>query len=92
MDVQQTKYPKACAKEISEILYQNTFAKELSTLEGIEKAVRVHLLEKVSLRMGFFVKTSAGTTQGKQRTLKSCIRELKLRVKQLQRLGVHARG
>jgi hypothetical protein len=91
MDAQQTKRLQACVQEISEILYQNTPTEELTTLEGIEKAVRGHMLKEVSPRVGFFfVKTSTGTTQGKERTLKSCIGELKLKAQQLKRLGICA--
>ncbi|MGB8698922.1 MAG: ISKra4 family transposase [Thermosynechococcaceae cyanobacterium] len=92
MKTQQTQRLEACIQEIAEILYQNTPAEDLTTLEGIEQAVRGHMLKEVSPRVGFFfVKTSTGTTQGKTRTLKSCIGELKLNAQQLQRLGVNAR-
>jgi hypothetical protein len=54
MDAQQTQRLQACVQEISEILYQNTPTEELTTLEGIEKAVRSHMLKEVSPRVGFF--------------------------------------
>jgi hypothetical protein len=54
MDAQQTKRMQACVQKISEILYQNTPTEELTTLEGIEKAVRGHMLKEVSPRVGFF--------------------------------------
>lgn len=55
MDAQQTQRLQACVQEISEILYQNTPTEELTTLEGIEKAVRGHMLKEVSPRVGFFL-------------------------------------
>jgi hypothetical protein len=55
MNIQQTKRLQACVQEISEILYQNTPAEELTTLEGIERAVRGHMLKEVSPRVGFFL-------------------------------------
>jgi hypothetical protein len=55
MNAQQTKRLQACVQEISEILYQNTPTEELTTLEGIEKAVRGHMLKQVSPRVGFFL-------------------------------------
>lgn len=55
MNAQQTKRLQACVQEISEILYQNTPSEELTTLEGIEKAVRGHMLKEVSPRIGFFL-------------------------------------
>jgi hypothetical protein len=59
MDAQQTKRLQACVQEISEILYQNTPTEELTTLEGIEKAVRGHMLKEVSPRIGFFLSKQA---------------------------------
>jgi hypothetical protein len=54
MNTQQTKRLQACVQEISEILYQNTPPENLTTLEGIEKAVRGHMLTEISPRVGFF--------------------------------------
>ncbi len=48
--------------------------------------------KKSVLEYAFFVRTRTGTTQGKNRTLKSCIGELKLNAQQLQRLGINARS
>jgi len=59
MDAHQTKRLQACVQEISEILYQNTPTAELTTLEGIEKAVRGHMLKEVSPRVGFFLSKQA---------------------------------
>lgn len=55
MNAQQTKRLQACVQEISEILYENTPVEELTTLEGIEQAVRGHMLKEVSPRVGFFL-------------------------------------
>jgi hypothetical protein len=43
MNAQETKRLKACVQEISEILYRNTPPEELTTLDGIEQAVRQHI-------------------------------------------------
>ena len=55
MNAHQTKRLQACVQEISEILYENTPVEELTTLEGIEQAVRGHMLKEVSPRVGFFL-------------------------------------
>jgi hypothetical protein len=55
MNAQETKRLKACVQEISEILYRNTPPEKLSNLEGIEQAVRDHMLKEVSPRVGFFL-------------------------------------
>lgn len=59
MNAQQTQRLQACVQEISEILYQDTPAEELTTLEGIEQAVRGHMLKEVSPRVGFFLSKQA---------------------------------
>lgn len=40
---------RECVQELSEILYRNTSSDKCQTLEGIEKAVREHLLESESV-------------------------------------------
>jgi hypothetical protein len=55
MNAQETKRLKACVQEISEILYRNTPPEELTTLDGIEQAVRGHMLKEVSPQVGFFL-------------------------------------
>jgi hypothetical protein len=59
MNAQQTQRLQACVQEISEILYENTPAEALTTLEGIEQAVRSHMLKEVSPRIGFFLSKQA---------------------------------
>lgn len=46
---------RECVQELSEILYRNTSSDKCQTLEGIEKAVREHLLESVGPEMAFFL-------------------------------------
>lgn len=55
MNAQETKRLQACVQEISEILYRNTPPEELTTLNGIEQAVRQHMLKEVSPKVGFFL-------------------------------------
>lgn len=59
MNGQETKRLKACVQEISEILYRNTPPEELTTLDGIEQAVRQHMLKEVSPKVGFFLSKQA---------------------------------
>lgn len=96
MSPQDKERLEACTKEIAEILYRNAEAKDaeqLKTLEGIEIAVREQMLENVSPNVGiFFVEKSSGTKAGKERKLKSCIGELKLKSKQAKKLQVKARA
>jgi hypothetical protein len=66
MDTQDTKRLQACVKEISEILCRNTPPENLTTLEGIEQAVREHMLTQVSPKVGFFLsKQSQAQREGK---------------------------
>lgn len=46
---------KACIQEIAAILYEETNAKELMTLESIEKTVRHQMLEHVSPQIALFL-------------------------------------
>lgn len=46
---------KACLAELSELLYEETDPQEIETLEGIEKSVRQHLLERVGPELGSFL-------------------------------------
>lgn len=55
MTPEETERLKACVEEISEILYRNTPSESLTSLEGIEQAVRQHMLEQVSSSVGFFL-------------------------------------
>ncbi len=54
MTPEETERLKACVEEISEILYRNTPGESLNSLEGIEQAVRQHMLEQVSPKVGIF--------------------------------------
>jgi hypothetical protein len=54
MDSEDRKKIDACLQELAEILYRNTPAEELTDFEGIEKAVRNHMLETVGPNLGFF--------------------------------------
>jgi hypothetical protein len=55
MNAQEKKRLQACVQEISEILYRNTSPEEVTTLEGIEQAVRQHMLTEVSPNVGIFL-------------------------------------
>ena len=46
---------KACLAELSELLYEETAAEDIATLEGIESRVRQHLLETVGPKLGSFL-------------------------------------
>jgi hypothetical protein len=53
MDASKKARLKALTEEIAELLYQETDPAAVKTLEGIEKAVRGHLLEHVLQETGF---------------------------------------
>jgi len=42
-------------RAIAAILYEDTPVEQLQTLEGIEKAVRAHILEHISPELGLFL-------------------------------------
>lgn len=46
---------QACTTEIAQILYNNTPAEQIATLEGIEKAVRQQMLEYISPKVALFL-------------------------------------
>jgi hypothetical protein len=54
MNSEDRKKIDTCLQELAEILYRNTPAEELADFEGIEKAVRNHMLETVGPNIGFF--------------------------------------
>lgn len=84
---------KACIQEIAAILYEETNAKELTSLESIEKTVRQQMLEQVSpLSRPFFIQQVTQTNIGKARKIKSCVGVLKLKSKQAQRIGLKPRS
>jgi hypothetical protein len=70
MNAQETKRLEACVQEISEILYRNTPPEEVKTLDGIEQAVRGHVLKEVSPRIGFFLSKQA-QAQRKEKNARS---------------------
>lgn len=56
---------QACTTEIAQILYNNTPADQIATLEGIEKAVRQQMMEYVSPNIALFLsKKSPEPTKG----------------------------
>ncbi|UIE37002.1 ISKra4 family transposase [Leptodesmis sichuanensis] len=80
-----------CVDTIASILYRNTPAEQLQTLEGIEQAIRTHAQQSVLPQLGvFFIAAATGTTDGYQRTLKSILGRLSVTSEQAQRLDVKA--
>lgn len=55
MDSSKEARLKACLAELSELLYEETSAEDIGTLEGIESSVRQHLLETVGPKLGSFL-------------------------------------
>lgn len=55
MDSSKEARLKACLAELSELLYEETAAEDIATLEGIESRVRQHLLETVGPKLGSFL-------------------------------------
>lgn len=55
MDSSQKARLQACLAELSELLYEETAAEDVATLEGIESSVRQHLLETVGPQLGIFL-------------------------------------
>jgi hypothetical protein len=75
------------------LLYEETDPEAVKTLEGIETAVRGHLLEHVGPQIGnFFIRTSSGTTSGRHREIASIIGDLSIRERQGKHLGLKARS
>jgi len=54
MDTDKLQQIQAHAREIAALLYEETPAERLTSLEGIEAAVREHLLTSVSPEIGVF--------------------------------------
>jgi archaellum component FlaC len=80
---------ETCLKRASEILYNNTEAESLETLEAIETTVRAQVLEHVSPQIAlFFIEKKTDTKQGRTRTLKSCVGNLTITKKQADALGI----
>ena len=55
MDADKKAQIKAHARAIAALLYEETAPEQLSTLAGIEEAVREHVLEHVSPEIGEFL-------------------------------------
>lgn len=55
MDAEKLEQIQAHARAIAALLYEETAPEQLTTLEGIESAVRSHLLEHVSPEIGQFL-------------------------------------
>lgn len=55
MDADKLQQIQAHARAIAALLYDETAPEQLTTLEGIETAVRGHILEHVSPEVGHFL-------------------------------------
>ena len=55
MDASKEARIKALSGELAELLYSETDPEQVKTLEGIETAVRDHLLERVGPELGNFL-------------------------------------
>lgn len=55
MDDSKQARLKELTEELAALLYEETDPEEVKTLEGIEKAVRGHLLEHVGPELGHFL-------------------------------------
>jgi hypothetical protein len=59
MDESKQARLKELTQELAALLYEETDPNEVKTLEGIEKAVRGHLLEHVGPELGHFLSAQA---------------------------------
>ncbi|WP_144266097.1 ISKra4-like element ISPle1 family transposase [Pleurocapsa sp. PCC 7327] len=91
MNQEKQERIKACLQELSTLLYEEADKSKLTDLEGIGKTVRSQVLELVSPEIALFYRTKTGTKVGKTRKIKSLVGELKLKAKQLIRLGLKPR-
>jgi hypothetical protein len=55
MDADKQKQIQVHVRAIAALLYDETAPDQLTTLEGIEVAVRGHLLEQISPQIGLFL-------------------------------------
>jgi hypothetical protein len=55
MTPEEAQALQAHVDAIAAILYQNTAPEKLQSLEGIEQAVRQHMIEQVSPQIGIFL-------------------------------------
>jgi hypothetical protein len=63
MDAAKLEQIQAHARAIAALLYDETAPEQLATLEGIETAVRGHILEHVSPEMGHFLSQQQAAQQ-----------------------------
>lgn len=63
MDASKEARLKALTQELAELLYEETDPEQVTTLAGIEKAVRGHLLERVGPELGNFLSRQAAAQQ-----------------------------
>lgn len=59
MDAAKEARFKALTEELAELLYSETDPEQVKTLEGIEEAIRGHLLERVGPELGVFLSPQA---------------------------------
>lgn len=59
MDATKKARFKALTEELAALLYSETDPEQVKTLEGIEEAVRGHLLEQVGPELGNFLSQQA---------------------------------
>jgi hypothetical protein len=52
---QEQERLQACVTEIAQILYKNTPAAQIATLEAIEKTVRQQIMEHISPKIALFL-------------------------------------
>jgi hypothetical protein len=64
MDASKEARLKALTQELAELLYEETDPEDVKTLDGIETAVRGHLLEHVGPELGHFLSAQAATQRG----------------------------
>lgn len=63
MDASKEARLKSLTQELAELLYEETDPEQVATLEGIEKVVRGHLLERVGPEIGNFLSRQAAAAQ-----------------------------
>lgn len=64
MDASKQARFKALTEELAELLYEETDPEAVKTLEGIETAIRGHLLERVGPELGHFLSRQAAAQRG----------------------------
>lgn len=64
MDDSKQARLKELTEELAALLYEETEPEEVKTLEGIEKAVRGHLLEHVGPELGHFLSAQVAAQPG----------------------------